>query len=121
MINLFQNIANSKMELKFDTVKAANWIPEPVLEKIKAKYRNRMSNSHVISIVSEQERSQFRNKAICEEKIRSLIEECSVPPTETSEEQKQKVKTLAKAYNERRIFEKKMHSVKKASRKMPKF
>nr|XP_013002493.1 peptidyl-tRNA hydrolase ICT1, mitochondrial isoform X2 [Cavia porcellus] len=82
------NKVNSKAEVRFHLA-TADWIAEPVRQKIALTHKNKINKSGELIITSESSRYQFRNLADCLQKIRDMIAEASQPAKEPSKEDAQ--------------------------------
>ncbi|XP_012933690.1 peptidyl-tRNA hydrolase ICT1, mitochondrial isoform X2 [Heterocephalus glaber] len=79
------NKVNSKAEVRFHLA-TADWIAEPVRQKIALMHKNKINKSGELILTSESSRYQFRNLADCLQKIRDMIAEASQVPKEPSKE-----------------------------------
>ncbi|XP_045842509.1 peptidyl-tRNA hydrolase ICT1, mitochondrial isoform X2 [Meles meles] len=79
------NKVNSKAEVRFHLA-TAEWIAEPVRQRIAITHKNKINKSGELILTSECSRYQFRNLADCLQKIRDMIAEASQPPKEPSKE-----------------------------------
>jgi len=104
------NKVNSKVELRFD-VFASNLLNDEEKLMIQEKMANRMNTDGILSIVSQKDRSQLRNKEDAIEKFYFLVEKAL-------EKQKARIETRASlASKRRRLDSKTLHGEKKARRK----
>nr|7QH7_p Chain p, Peptidyl-tRNA hydrolase ICT1, mitochondrial [Homo sapiens] len=67
---------NSKAEVRFHLA-TAEWIAEPVRQKIAITHKNKINRLGELILTSESSRYQFRNLADCLQKIRDMITEAS--------------------------------------------
>ncbi|XP_070083040.1 large ribosomal subunit protein mL62 isoform X3 [Equus przewalskii] len=79
------NKVNSKAEVRFHLA-TADWIAEPVRQKMAITHKNKINRSGELILTSECSRYQFRNLADCLQKIRDMIAEASQPAKEPSKE-----------------------------------
>ncbi|XP_011224048.1 peptidyl-tRNA hydrolase ICT1, mitochondrial isoform X2 [Ailuropoda melanoleuca] len=79
------NKVNSKAEVRFHLA-TAEWIAEPVRQKMAIMHKNKINRSGELILTSECSRYQFRNLADCLQKIRDMIAEASQTPKEPSKE-----------------------------------
>ncbi|XP_044941873.1 large ribosomal subunit protein mL62 isoform X2 [Mustela nigripes] len=79
------NKVNSKAEVRFHLA-TAEWIAEPVRQRIAITHKNKINRSGELILTSECSRYQFRNLADCLQKIRDMIAEASQPAKEPSKE-----------------------------------
>ncbi|XP_032312757.1 peptidyl-tRNA hydrolase ICT1, mitochondrial isoform X2 [Camelus ferus] len=79
------NKVNSKAEVRFHLA-SADWIAEPVRQKMAVMHKNKINRSGELILTSECSRYQFRNLADCLQKIRDMIAEASQPAKEPSKE-----------------------------------
>jgi ribosome-associated protein len=66
------NKISSACEGRFE-IKSANWIPSQVRERLVEKEHHRINSVGELIVTSQEERTQQRNKALCEAKILDLI------------------------------------------------
>uniref|UniRef100_A0A673VMM2 Mitochondrial ribosomal protein L58 n=1 Tax=Suricata suricatta TaxID=37032 RepID=A0A673VMM2_SURSU len=78
-------LVNSKAEVRFHLA-TAEWIAEPVRQKMAVTHKNKMNKSGELIVTSECSRYQFRNLADCLQKIRDMIAAASQPAKEPSRE-----------------------------------
>jgi ribosome-associated protein len=82
-------------------------------ERLKARLRSRIDARGVLHLVSDEYRSQTRNRADVQKRLASLVAQALVPP-------KSRVATRpTKAANERRLESKKHRSETKRRRRLP--
>ncbi|XP_045670370.1 peptidyl-tRNA hydrolase ICT1, mitochondrial isoform X2 [Ursus americanus] len=79
------NKVNSKAEIRFHLA-TAEWIAEPVRQKMAIMHKNKINRSGELILTSECSRYQFRNLADCLQKIRDMIAQASQTPKEPSKE-----------------------------------
>ncbi|KAF5919469.1 hypothetical protein HPG69_006069 [Diceros bicornis minor] len=79
------NKVNSKAEVRFHLA-TADWIAEPVRQKMAITHKNKINRSGELILTSERSRYQFRNLADCLQKIRDMIAEASQTAKEPSKE-----------------------------------
>uniref|UniRef100_A0A2K6L3Z0 Large ribosomal subunit protein mL62 n=1 Tax=Rhinopithecus bieti TaxID=61621 RepID=A0A2K6L3Z0_RHIBE len=79
------NKVNSKAEVRFHLA-TADWIAEPVRQKIAIMHKNKINRLGELILTSESSRYQFRNLADCLQKIRDMIAEASETPKEPTKE-----------------------------------
>ncbi len=103
------NKVSSKVELRFNVTNSAILTLE---EKtiLLFKLKNKIIAGDILQIISQETRSQLKNKEICIEKFYSLLEKALVP-----DKIRKKVKP-SKAMKEQRLKQKKIHSIKKILR-----
>ncbi|ELW68329.1 Peptidyl-tRNA hydrolase ICT1, mitochondrial [Tupaia chinensis] len=94
-------LVNSKAEVRFHLA-TADWIAEPVRQKIAITHKNKINRSGELILTSESSRYQFRNLADCLQKIRDMIAEASQVPKEPSKEDAQLKRLRQKAVRDRR-------------------
>jgi len=104
------NKVETKVELRFDVAKS-NILNAEEKELIKIKLSNKINQDGVLQIVSQEERTQIKNKEKCLEKFYFLIEYAL-----TVAKKRKKVK-MPKSLIEKRLNDKKIVSDKKKSRK----
>ncbi|XP_068932572.1 large ribosomal subunit protein mL62 [Petaurus breviceps papuanus] len=111
------NKVNTKAEVRFHLA-TADWIAEPVQQKIAILFKNKISKSGELIITSDSSRYQFRNLANCLQKIRDMIAQASQTPKEPSKEDAVLRRIRIENMNHERLKQKKIHSTIKASRKV---
>ena len=108
---------NSKAQLRVPLNQLLPLVPSVLHGGIRSsRYFAEKTNSLLIQ--ADDSRKQNANKESCFRRLDDLLIEVykALVPGETSQEQKEKVKTLQKMENEGRLKSKKMQSNKKASR-----
>jgi len=108
---------NSKAQLRVPLDRLLPLVPPVLHVAIRAsRYYADKTNSLVIQ--ADDSRKQGTNREACYRKLHEMLLDTGnlVVPGETSEEQKEKVKTLKQQENESRLKLKKQHSSKKALR-----
>ncbi|KAH8693036.1 peptidyl-tRNA hydrolase domain protein [Talaromyces proteolyticus] len=116
------NKVNSKATLKVPLISLLPLVPPIIHERLRSsRYLADRSDSLVIQ--SDEDRKQSSNLESCFSKLYKLIEASAreVIPGETSQEQKDRVKTLKRAEGEGRLKMKKLQSLKKSSRRGSKY
>ncbi|KAM5274665.1 large ribosomal subunit protein mL62 isoform 1-T1 [Ctenodactylus gundi] len=111
------NKVNSKAEVRFHLA-TADWITEPVREKIALAHKNKINRSGELILTSESSRYQFRNLADCLQKIRDMIAEASQEPTQPSKEDARLQRLRIENMNRERLKQKRIHSAIKTSRRV---
>ncbi|XP_003786190.1 peptidyl-tRNA hydrolase ICT1, mitochondrial [Otolemur garnettii] len=111
------NKVNSKAEVRFHLA-TADWIAEPVRQRIAILHKNKINRSGELILTSESSRYQFRNLADCLQKIRDMITEASQTPKEPSKEDAQLQRIRVENMNRERLRQKRIHSTIKTSRRV---
>ncbi|XP_037056806.1 peptidyl-tRNA hydrolase ICT1, mitochondrial isoform X2 [Peromyscus leucopus] len=111
------NKVNSKAEVRFHLA-SADWIAEPVRQKIALKHKNKINKAGELVLTSESSRYQFRNLAECLQKIRDMIAEASQSPKEPSKEDAQLQRLRIENMNRERLRQKRINSSIKTSRRV---
>ncbi|XP_049996136.1 large ribosomal subunit protein mL62 isoform X2 [Alexandromys fortis] len=111
------NKVNSKAEVRFHLA-SADWIAEPVRQKIALKHKNKINKAGELVLTSEISRYQFRNLAECLQKIRDMIAEASQMPKEPSKEDAQLQRLRIEKMNRERLRQKRINSSIKTSRRV---
>ncbi|XP_032097632.1 peptidyl-tRNA hydrolase ICT1, mitochondrial isoform X1 [Sapajus apella] len=111
------NKVNSKAEVRFHLA-TADWIAEPVRQKIAIVHKNKINRSGELILTSESSRYQFRNLADCLQKIRDMIAEASQTPKEPSKEDAKLQRLRIESMNRERLRQKRIHSAIKTSRRV---
>ncbi|XP_021069170.1 peptidyl-tRNA hydrolase ICT1, mitochondrial isoform X2 [Mus pahari] len=111
------NKVNSKAEVRFHLA-SADWIEEPVRQKIALTHKNKINKAGELVLTSESSRYQFRNLAECLQKIRDMIAKASQVPKEPSKEDAQLQRLRIEKMNRERLRQKRLNSAIKTSRRM---
>nr|XP_012634210.1 peptidyl-tRNA hydrolase ICT1, mitochondrial isoform X1 [Microcebus murinus] len=111
------NKVNSKAEVRFHLA-TADWISEPVRQKIAISHKNKINRAGELILSSESSRYQFRNLADCLQKIRDIIAEASQTPKEPSKEDAKLQRIRIENMNRERLRQKRIHSTIKTSRRV---
>ncbi|XP_020021110.1 large ribosomal subunit protein mL62 isoform X1 [Castor canadensis] len=111
------NKVNSKAEVRFHLA-TADWIAEPVRQKIAVMHKNKINREGELILTSENSRYQFRNLADCLQKIRDIIAEASQIPKEPSKEDAQLQRLRIENMNRERLRQKRINSAIKTSRRV---
>uniref|UniRef100_A0A8I6A3T5 Large ribosomal subunit protein mL62 n=1 Tax=Rattus norvegicus TaxID=10116 RepID=A0A8I6A3T5_RAT len=111
------NKVNSKAEVRFHLA-SADWIAEPVRQKIALTHKNKINKAGELVLTSESSRYQFRNLAECLQKIRDMIAKASQVPKEPSKEDAQLQRLRIEKMNRERLRQKRINSTIKTSRRM---
>ncbi|XP_005412324.1 PREDICTED: peptidyl-tRNA hydrolase ICT1, mitochondrial isoform X1 [Chinchilla lanigera] len=111
------NKVNSKAEVRFHLA-TADWIAEPVRQKIALTHKNKINKSGELILTSESSRYQFRNLADCLQKIRDIIAEASQLPKEPTKEDARLKRIRIENMNRERLRQKKINSAIKTSRRV---
>ncbi|XP_028912756.1 peptidyl-tRNA hydrolase ICT1, mitochondrial [Ornithorhynchus anatinus] len=110
------NKVNSKAEVRFHLA-SADWIAEPLRQKIAIEQRNRINKLGELIVNSESSRYQLRNLAECLQKIRDIISQASQEPRAPSKETKEQHRLRVEKANRERLRQKKITATIKASRR----
>lgn len=97
---------------------SADWIEEPVRQKIALTHKNKINKAGELVLTSESSRYQFRNLAECLQKIRDMIAEASQVPKEPSKEDARLQRLRIEKMNRERLRQKRLNSALKTSRRM---
>ncbi|XP_059005154.1 large ribosomal subunit protein mL62 isoform X1 [Mustela lutreola] len=111
------NKVNSKAEVRFHLA-TAEWIAEPVRQRIAITHKNKINRSGELILTSECSRYQFRNLADCLQKIRDMIAEASQPAKEPSKEDAALHRIRIENMNHERLRKKRIHSALKTDRRV---
>eukprot|EP00466_Bigelowiella_natans_P017473 jgi/Bigna1/39599/e_gw1.33.69.1 len=111
------NKLNTKAEVRFSMSDARNWMPRYTIKRIEALEASRINKKGEFAISSQRHRTQEQNLNDCYKKIWDIIKEASKTPTDSSEEQKLRIKNLQRKANEERLKRKTKHSEKKTLRR----
>jgi ribosome-associated protein len=106
------NKVNSKVELRF-SIFDSKILSQEEKQTLFIKLYHRINNQGILTVVSQEERSQLRNKEIAIEKFYSWISLALQPAKERKKTRK------PKAAIEKRLSNKKAKSEKKESRRKP--
>ncbi len=104
------NKVNTRVELRFNVDDSQN-LTESEKQILKTKLQNRINKEGELIVVSQSERTQFKNREKAEERFYSLIIRALTPAKE------RKPTHPTKASKEKRISEKKEVAEKKARRR----
>ncbi len=107
------NKVSTKVELRFN-IPNSNLLSDTEKEILLEKLKNKINNEGDLLLVSQEERSQLKNKEKVLEKFYELIEKTLTPP------KKRKPTKPSKASVEKRLEEKRKRGDKKEKRKPPK-
>ncbi|KAM8943325.1 large ribosomal subunit protein mL62 isoform 2-T2 [Lycaon pictus] len=110
-------LVNSKAEVRFHLA-TAEWIAEPVRQKIAITHRNKINKSGELILTSECSRYQFRNLADCLQKIRDMIAKASQTATEPSKEDALLHRLRIENMNRERLRKKRINSAIKTGRRV---
>lgn len=94
------NKVSSKVELNFN-VRLSAFLNEEQREKICVKLASRINSEGILQVISQSERSQFRNKKIAIDKFIEWIESCFLVV------KKRRATQVPKGVKEKRLLEKK--------------
>ncbi|CAD7668238.1 unnamed protein product [Nyctereutes procyonoides] len=111
------NKVNSKAEVRFHLA-TAEWIAEPVRQKIAITHRNKINKSGELILTSECSRYQFRNLADCLQKIRDMIAKASQTAKEPSKEDALLHRLRIENMNRERLRKKRINSAIKTGRRV---
>ncbi|XP_003417320.1 large ribosomal subunit protein mL62 [Loxodonta africana] len=111
------NKVNSKAEVRFHLA-TADWIAEPVRQKIAITHKNKINRAGELILSSECSRYQFRNLAACLQKIRDMITEASQTPKMPSKEDAVLRRIRIENANRERLRQKRINSAIKTSRRV---
>lgn len=106
------NKLNTKAVLRWD-INAGDVLPQPVLERFKARYANRINAEGELVLSSERHREQARNARDCLEKLRAMILSVAAPP------RVRKKRKVPRGAIEARLKAKRRRSERKQSRRPP--
>lgn len=106
------NKVSTKIELRFNVLHSI-LLSEAEKEMLLDKLKSKINNEGVLIIVSQQSRSQLKNKENAVEKLYRLIEKALTPPKE------RKPTTTPRHIKEKRLEAKQRLSEKKELRKKP--
>ncbi|NPA45261.1 MAG: aminoacyl-tRNA hydrolase [Chlorobi bacterium] len=104
------NRTNTKVELRFN-IDASEILNDDEKKRLKEKLSGKINNEGILQIVSQETRSQLKNKNKCIEKFYLLIEDAF------KVKKKRKKTKPSKKSVEKRLEEKKKHSEKKENRR----
>ncbi|XP_055993859.1 large ribosomal subunit protein mL62 [Sorex fumeus] len=110
------NKVNSKAEIRFHLA-TADWIAEPVRQKMAVRHRNKINKSGELILTSECSRYQLRNLASCLQKIRDMIAEASRPVPEPTPENLALHRARVENSNRERLRQKRISASLKSSRR----
>lgn len=106
------NKVSTKVELRFN-IPNSNLLSDSEKEILLEKLKNKVNKEGDLILVSQEERSQIKNKEKVLQKFYELINEALTPP------KKRKPTKPSKASKKKRLEEKKIIAEKKSQRKKP--
>ena len=106
------NKVNTKVELRFH-IPNSELLSEEEKSILLQKLKNKINKDGELIIVSQEDRSQYKNKEIALEKFLDMLKKALTPT------KKRKPSRPTRASKEKRLDEKKLISVKKTQRKKP--
>lgn len=104
------NKVNTKAELRFD-IEKSQLLSETEKLTLKEKLKNKITNEGILQIVSQEERSQLKNKELCINKFYEIVTKALI------KRKKRKKIEIPQSLIEERLKEKKRKSQKKDLRK----
>ena len=104
------NKVNTKVELKFH-INNSQELSDEEKQLLSEKLKNRINNEGFLQIVSQETRSQLRNKELCIEKFFELISEALKIPKQW------KKKKPSRSWHKKRVESKRRNSEKKERRR----
>jgi ribosome-associated protein len=104
------NKVNTKVTLRWDVQRSPS-LPDPVRQRLLARYRRRTTQHGELLITSQRYRDQGRNVADCMEKLRDIVRSVASPPVP------RRPTRPTRASKERRLGEKKQRSKTKKLRR----
>eukprot|EP00041_Stephanoeca_diplocostata_P029598 m.879973 g.879973 ORF g.879973 m.879973 type:complete len:183 (-) comp23589_c0_seq4:2-550(-) len=110
------NKLNTKVMLKFNVHKA-NWLSDHAKEQLLVQQKNRINKAGELIVTSSKTRSQVQNQEDAYRLLTDMCTKAAVPPAETSEEAKQRVRKLSAIADKRREQKKRRQSDQKKLRK----
>lgn len=75
------NKLNTKAEIRFN-VSTCDWLPEAVKGRLQELQTNRINKEGELVITSQEHRTQAKNRDVCMQKLKVMIEEAYVEPKE---------------------------------------
>ena len=105
------NKVNTKVELRF-CLRSSKWLSSQEKELVARKLANKINDAGEIVLVSQQQRTQFKNKEAAIERFSKLIEQALKP------ERKRYRTKPTKASKERRLQSKQKQAIKKINRRL---
>ena len=104
------NKVSSKVELRFH-VDSSDLLSDEEKTRLHTKLKNQITNEGYLQIVSQEERSQLKNKQLCVKKFYELLKKSLATP------KKRKPTKPSKSAVQKRLKTKKIVAEKKAQRK----
>lgn len=108
------NKVNTKVELRFDIV-ASSLLSDDEKTQILGKLRTKLTTEGILIVVSQEERTQLKNKEICIEKFYNMLEKALTIP------KKRKPTKPTAASKEKRLESKRQQSALKSTRRSKDF
>ncbi len=106
------NKVNTRIELRFH-IPDSELLSDEEKEILLHKLKNKINKDGELIIVSQEDRSQYKNKEIALEKFLDMLKKALTPT------KKRKPSKPTRASKEKRLDEKKLISLKKTQRKKP--
>lgn len=108
------NKVNTKVELRFD-IAASSLLSDDEKTQILGKLRTKLTTEGILIVVSQEERTQLKNKEICIEKFYNMLEKALTIP------KKRKPTKPTAASKEKRLESKRQQSSLKSTRRSKDF
>lgn len=108
------NKVNTKVELRFD-IAASSLLSDDEKTQILGKLRTKLTTEGILIVVSQEERTQLKNKEICIEKFYNMLEKALTIP------KKRKPTKPTAASKEKRLESKRQQSALKSTRRSKDF
>eukprot|EP00039_Didymoeca_costata_P032745 m.39219 g.39219 ORF g.39219 m.39219 type:complete len:205 (+) comp9521_c1_seq1:154-768(+) len=106
------NKVSTKVEIRFH-LDSASWLPAHVRERLRELNPGRVTKGGEIVLTSQKTRSQLQNINDAFERLEEMCTVAAKPPTEASQEKKERIVNLKNQANEKRKKEKQKLSDKK--------
>ncbi len=103
------NKVNTKATLHWNAIQSTS-LPEDVHQRFLKKYANRLNDEGVLTLISQNHRTQYLNTADVIKKLHEMIDSVTEPP------KIRKATKPTKSSVKKRLSEKKLHAEKKKSR-----
>lgn len=110
------NKVETKVEARFN-VRAASFLPDWVKDGLLKKQANRVNRQGILTVASEELRTQQGNQKLVMQKLQEMIEDASFVPPPPSKEKVAKIQQSHAAADRKRLEDKRFKARKKEERR----
>ncbi|KAK4324434.1 hypothetical protein Pmani_004931 [Petrolisthes manimaculis] len=114
------NKVNTKVDLRFH-LHSADWLSPQLREKLAEKYKGSITGEGYLVVRSDRTRSQQLNLADTLDKLRHMVHNTTITPTQPSYEAVERNRRRHEAAVRERLRQKREHSLTKQGRKEPEY